>query len=406
MTSIDLQVLTDEDLDAQGLSLEEAWMVRFGEELHGPFAADALKQYAAAHPEVFAQAEATALHREQWAPLSEMSPPPKRRRPQLVPASTLQPPTQLHVLKNGQSMGPYETVYVLGLLERGELVFSDLVSIDAGATWQKAWEVKVLQARRHSAQELPRSPSEQSLSHGYEEAMEAAEHEPPTIKQGLASLAYLGQRKSNPTPSPLNDLYPPSHAQGAGREISPKVWVAGLGGGAMAVLMAMVVWIGQRPSPEGEAMELAGADVEMTTPSPSRRSPAAASAPKVRAQRESPARIQRAPASVHPARVPSPPSMVDRREELTSYHDDPPRDEESPVEPVEMDDRYPQDDTQVAERPAENSLVRRPSSGGPAEGVDERDERTEHTEEPAEDHVEVAPPENVEAPVVEEVGDF
>ena len=82
------------------------------------------------------------LDTKDWTPIFE-HPYFQRRKPQLLSAQSVEEGEQtFYVLKQGQKTGPFEKKRIATMLERKELLLTDLVSTNAGHTWGKLYQVE------------------------------------------------------------------------------------------------------------------------------------------------------------------------------------------------------------------------------------------------------------------------
>ncbi len=382
---IDLQALTDEEIVSRGLTELELWFLRHGEEVVGPFLGADVQAWAKSHPELAADADVRCVAEEHWVMYLQSSLKASaveaKPRAQLLEATTLVNNLRYYYERLGHRQGPHGIAEMKELLTQGKLTLTDLVSYDEGLTWHKIYQLKEFEDRPHRAEQLPPAPLESVWQHGHGEALLSLTEEEDPIKEGLVSLAYLGQHQK-PTALKIEEMELP-RAELAAPQLPPKWWLgASL---AATAMLAVLVWWAQAPGPVTEGKlttseELSAGEKSKVTKAPQRRPSGGG------ARRQN---IQRAPASLMP-RAPSPPAMRDARSGIMNYqelHERDPRDEVNnepmDVDPYGADQQYVQDEGQ-------DSLMRRPQSvEAPDDGY--------RLEEPAA---------NETGPVVEEVGDF
>lgn len=390
MDRIELRPLTEEEMQEQGLTDQDVWMLKHDQELYGPFSVPMLKQDAHLHPELYSALQISNLAGGEWLAFHE-APGFKKRTPKLVSADTLAVPERFWVIFRGQRQGPYGLTHVQTMIQKGELTPNDLVSADEGATWPRVFEMKIFATVKHTADHLPKAPNKELLE------SRAKLNTRLTPKDGIASLAFLGGTSattteiSAPTEIPV-EMPIPSGPSGSG-------WgkrVVVLSGVVAVSFAAFFVW---KKLPQGADMntgaEVASAensnnnDIELMPAGSSLLDEPRASKRKSSPRRRMPSSItQTSSLNVLPS---SPPSMSGARQNMNRFqesHDGPQPASISEGLP-ENGGAYPDEGMPAELSGAESEGVREPSSspspnddGYSMEGAD-------------------AP-----APVVEEVGDF
>lgn len=117
----------------------------------------------------------------------------QRRKPQLVPVSSLQEENDLtyFLLRNGQKAGPYEKEQLLSMVEEKEILLTDMVSTNAGHTWMKLYQAEGFDRRTlKNSDQLPGLPFE---GHFNKIAPSPSAQNPET--EALSGLAYIGNVK-------------------------------------------------------------------------------------------------------------------------------------------------------------------------------------------------------------------
>ena len=371
---IDLQVMTEEEIAASNIELSELWMVRINDEVFGPYHVEGLKEYAALHGEIFADADVAVMGDENWVMFlqSPLRAPKSKAPPKLVSATTLQTHNSYHIERHGHRHGPHTHDQIAALVKNGELLPTDLISDDEGFTWHKVYQMKAFEVRPHQVDLLPQAPSEESFTRAHEEAMRSLIVEENPVKEGLVSLAHYGHRKTSSTPLRLEEFTPvkASSPAIASAAAAPRSWWAGAS--AATAVLAVMIWWSQAPAPT----EVAQVELEET----------AVNEGESLLNNVSERRVRR-PASTRPGRIIPPNSMRNSRQELMNYRDthDTDREIPEPAEPMDVDPYGA--DSQVAQENSNADAARAPAT--PDDGY--------RLEEPV-------PGET--GPVVEEVGDF
>lgn len=382
MNRVELQPLTDEEMQARGLTDADMWMVKHGEDVYGPYELATLKAHAHEHRGFYATLHVSPVAHEDWKPFFDAGP-FKRRPPQLVAASSLAVPERFWAVQKGTRQGPFSQLQVQELIGQGQLIASDLISADEGGSWQRLFELKYFESTRHDASHLPECPAEESFP------LEVPVEERPAAVEGLVSLAYLG--KANGSAVKLEELVVPKARVYTESEIPEGHWLqaawvrAGLGAACAVVLVVGSVKVFSPSRPGLDDIELQddpnAVSVDVARPGQSL------------LDDDEP---QRAPAGQRrvyhgrrsPSSAPSPRAMYARPGEIGRYSET--HDDYNAANDNQETGLYPDENTDGTPV-AENSLVRQPSSKPEAndDGYRMEDEQVD------------SPPAQVE-----EVGDF
>lgn len=117
----------------------------------------------------------------------------QRRKPQLVPApeTVLDDDTKYFLLIRGQKNGPFEKQEIKNLIDKKEILVTDLISTNAGHTWNKIYMTEGFDRRTlKENDELPGLPNRE-----YFEAEINNKMEPGEEIEAVTGLAYLGNLK-------------------------------------------------------------------------------------------------------------------------------------------------------------------------------------------------------------------
>lgn len=196
MENFNLQPLTDEDIEALGLSVSDLWMVQSeGQDVQGPFSTNYLSKMSKVNQTYFESVLVYNLVIEEWKDFFS-SPEFQRRKPKLVPAQNLIQNEDFYLLHKGQKTGPFKLEEVRAKVENGEIRVSDEVSVDEGKTWIKLYEHHEFDRRLMKNQEdLPFQPesdifedSEKVASLEVARAQKQKEDE-----SAITGLAFIGR---------------------------------------------------------------------------------------------------------------------------------------------------------------------------------------------------------------------
>lgn len=123
----------------------------------------------------------------------------QRRKLQIIDpthAESILPVEQkFHILQQGQKSGPFTKDEMNDFITNREIIMNDMVSINAGQTWQKLFATPGFERRELKPKdELPRLPDEDYLKQG-----PADYRSTDNITDATSSLAYLGNIKKGQT---------------------------------------------------------------------------------------------------------------------------------------------------------------------------------------------------------------
>lgn len=157
---IELKPLSEEEVISSGLPDTDLWFLFINEVTHGPYSGESLKEFLDINSNFDSQTLACTKDDPTWRPLFEY-PVFSRRKPQEVPKEIEDAmPEVFYILKNGQPFGPLELNDIRKLVESTELIYTDQVSLDEGASWHKLHELPMFERREHSNDDLPFLPDE------------------------------------------------------------------------------------------------------------------------------------------------------------------------------------------------------------------------------------------------------
>jgi hypothetical protein len=193
-----LKPLSDEVIETMGLTTQDLWLIKIGEEVFGPFETASLHDYAAENSHEFIDAFATMEEPCDWQPFFSIE---QFHLKKPVPEEVIVE-ERYWVLNQGQKAGPFPRMAIDKKLEMGILSLNDVVSVDDGHTWNKFFQVETFNPEGASGgvDSLPQAPLESAFARARDELQEKMDaHERTGSHAGLASLVYLGQNKDKPT---------------------------------------------------------------------------------------------------------------------------------------------------------------------------------------------------------------
>jgi hypothetical protein len=152
-----------------------------------------LKAYTFEHEEEAGNYSIRNIDSEEWTFIYE-HPYFQRRKPQLVSAETLNNLDEdaIFILHKGQKVGPFNKSEIAEKLEDKNILLTDLVSLNAGHTWIKLYQVEGFDRRNlKESEQLPGMPSMEIVG----QSSEGPNVLPGEATDGMISLAYLGNLK-------------------------------------------------------------------------------------------------------------------------------------------------------------------------------------------------------------------
>ena len=133
----------------------------------------------------------------------------QRRTPQLLSSEEF--PSEIesaYILVEGQKSDPYSAKQLNDLIDTQEILLTDQVSFDNGASWRKLYEYEEFDRRDHEQAELPESPGWDIFKESNTE-IESELKTPTEAKQeeeAIAGLAFLENLKSGKTAKAYDKL--------------------------------------------------------------------------------------------------------------------------------------------------------------------------------------------------------
>ena len=118
----------------------------------------------------------------------------QRRKPQIITNESINNLDEetIYILHKGQKVGPLNKAKILEKLEDKNILLTDLVSLNAGHTWIKLFQVEGFDRRNlKESEQLPGMPSIEIVGQNNE----APNVLPGEATDGMISLAYLGNLK-------------------------------------------------------------------------------------------------------------------------------------------------------------------------------------------------------------------
>lgn len=171
--AFDLKPLTKELIHERELNTHDLWIVKWTEEIHGPFETEEFKNYVAQHEDDFDEAFATRMDTNDWQPVFSHAQ-FQRRSPQIVKKETSEGP--FWYIDHGLKLGPISSRDLEKRIEMGSIRATDLISVNDGYTWMKLFELEGFDRRTLHASELPQAPLDSAFQRAKIEVLEKLEN--------------------------------------------------------------------------------------------------------------------------------------------------------------------------------------------------------------------------------------
>lgn len=156
-----------------------------------------LKAYIYEHEEEASNYSVKNIDSQEWKHIFD-HPYFQRRKPQLVSSETLtnnDNDEEFYILSKGQKTGPFEKHQLLEMVEKREILLTDMVSFNAGHVWIKLFQVDGFDRRSlKESDQLPGMPDNTFLSKSSGET-----HTLGATADAMSSLAFLGNIKRGKT---------------------------------------------------------------------------------------------------------------------------------------------------------------------------------------------------------------
>jgi len=183
---------TEEEITSKVEMREHIFEMKDGETSLGFISLYDLKAYVFEHEEEAKQYQVRNIDSDEWKNIYE-HPYFQRRKPQLISADNLKDADdqEFFVLIKGQKAGPFEKYELSEMVDRKEILLTDMVSFNAGHTWVKLYQVDGFDRRSmRDSSVLPGMPDDDILN-----KTEAAAAAIGDTTDGFISLAFLGNQK-------------------------------------------------------------------------------------------------------------------------------------------------------------------------------------------------------------------
>jgi hypothetical protein len=192
-----LKMVSETEVAEFSIPLNELWLVNHKNDLFGPFNQIELQECIFANPEVYQETQVCNLEDSQWMPVFKNKI-FQRRKPQLIATQELEfdqvefaKNDNIYVIKHGQKSGPFKLELIHNMIDKKELLMTDLLSIDMGKSWQKIYQNPVLNRREVlTSDQLPTSHIKFNTSKDLQVIDDQIGHD-------VAGLAYIQKLSSH-----------------------------------------------------------------------------------------------------------------------------------------------------------------------------------------------------------------
>lgn len=191
-TSLKDVIFSEEEITSKVEMREHIFEIKDPEQTLGFISLYDLKAYVFEHEEEAKNYFVKNIDTEEWKNIYE-HPFFQRRKPQLVSSETLKDADDLEffILKKGQKTGPFEKHELLEMVDKKEILLSDMVSFNGGHVWLKLYQVDGFERReRRESNQLPGMPNSDFLKKPSEAVYNIGE-----TTDAVTSLAFLGNLK-------------------------------------------------------------------------------------------------------------------------------------------------------------------------------------------------------------------
>ncbi|TDJ04334.1 MAG: hypothetical protein E2O68_08435 [Deltaproteobacteria bacterium] len=178
--------LSIDDIEKHELTKEELFEVKIGSVIIGPYSEAFLKAFADKKNLMEFNVLIKTMESILWVPILQHPSFLATDEDSVTDAKRI----SFYILVNGRKVGPYRIEDIDFKVANNEVLFTDLVSEDAGVSWKKLYEVDGFDLRRHSEEELPSAPEGQILEDSRQEIEKGEKNDP------LGDLAKIGHQKS------------------------------------------------------------------------------------------------------------------------------------------------------------------------------------------------------------------
>ncbi len=185
----------------QACAIADLFEIRLGETRIGPIWNQDLKAYVAQDLNFPISCFVSQFAAEEWLPILQ-HPFFQRRKPQLVARNDLNiEHEEFYLLHDGKKTGPHSAQEIESKLKLGNILVSDQISSDKGASWGRVYEIEEFDRRNITESgELPFMPEWQVFNNSFDEVekdlTDMSQNSKAMETDAIASLAYLENLQS------------------------------------------------------------------------------------------------------------------------------------------------------------------------------------------------------------------
>jgi hypothetical protein len=155
------QVLSEKQIKAYNIPKNVLWFVSTKSGPMGPFHQDDLRTFLELNPHFPRDSKVANLSDQRWLPLFK-APQFQRRKASTIKRNDQWGNDEFFILVNGLKVGPLGAQILLQKLQKREILYNQLISLDKGETWIKIYEHPQFE-RRHFTQSQKNELNENEL---------------------------------------------------------------------------------------------------------------------------------------------------------------------------------------------------------------------------------------------------
>ncbi len=251
-------ILTEEQMSSGQYPQNEVYDIRFDGKVVGPIWQQDIREYLQSSNQFEDGTEIKSYDKEEWVHIFE-HPLFQRRRPQLISNQELDTEdTQYHLFMNGQKYGPYTAFEVNSMLEQKEILVTDEVSIDDGASWGPLYHIEEFDRRvLKSNEELPMLPKQNVFNQSKKEVSKKLKHYSDDKTNLIAGLAYIGNLRTGKAKEALSKSHQEEIEKqeevvvtSESKSFQDYLWQGLFALSAIGLIAVFVTWSNQKPAPK------------------------------------------------------------------------------------------------------------------------------------------------------------
>lgn len=253
--SIEDLILTEEQISSGQYPTNEIYDIKFADEEVGPIWQQDIREYLQGSGHFEEGTEIKSYDSEEWIHIFE-HPLFQRRKPQLVSTQVLDnEEISYHLLIDGQKHGPYTSFEVNSMIETKEILVTDEVSIDDGASWGHLYEIEDFDRRvLKSNEELPHLPKGEVFDQSTSIANAKVKNINDEKTNLIAGLAYIGNLRSGKAKEAMSKSFQNESEEGLEhideqeKTTQSYLWPILFAISAIGLITIFITWSNQTPT--------------------------------------------------------------------------------------------------------------------------------------------------------------